>query len=95
MAYGPEELGFTSDTIARAARYQHGSSISIKEQLDRSIGSKRMLFGTDHPFFPPLGEGDKWRSVVENLEAIDAVQGWTDADKDGVRGRNALELFGL
>lgn len=95
VAYGPEELGFVSDTIARAARYEHGSTISIKERLDRSFGSKRMLFGTDHPFFPPLNDSEKWRSVVENLEAIDAVQGWTEADKDGVRGENALELFNL
>jgi hypothetical protein len=54
-----------------------------------------MLFGTDHPFFPPLSVTQKWRSVVENLEAIDAVQGWTEADKNGVRGGNALELFNL
>ncbi|KAF5364341.1 hypothetical protein D9756_000405 [Leucocoprinus leucothites] len=95
VAYGPEELGFVSDTIARAARYEQGSSISIKEQLNRSVGSKRMLFGTDHPFFPPLSETEKWRSVIENLEAIDAVQGWTEVDRDGVRGRNAMELFNL
>ncbi|KAF9453053.1 amidohydrolase 2 [Macrolepiota fuliginosa MF-IS2] len=95
VAYGPEELGFVSDTIARAARYEQGSPISIKKELKRSLGSKRILFGTDHPFFPPLSKSEKWRSVVENLEAIDAVQGWTEADKDGVRGGNALELFNL
>ncbi|KAJ3576190.1 hypothetical protein NP233_g589 [Leucocoprinus birnbaumii] len=95
VAYGPEELGFVSDTIARAARYEKGSSISIQEQLDRSIGSKRMLFGTDHPFFPPLSATEKWRSVVENLEAIDAVQGWSDVNKEGVRGGNAMELLNL
>jgi aminocarboxymuconate-semialdehyde decarboxylase len=54
-----------------------------------------MLFGTDHPFFPPLGETDKWRSVVENLEAIEGVEGWSEEVKDGVRGRNALTLFRL
>jgi aminocarboxymuconate-semialdehyde decarboxylase len=37
----------------------------------------------------------RWKSVVENLEAIDAVQGWNEADKNGVRGGNALDLFGL
>ena len=35
-----------------------------------------MLFGTDHPFFPPLKETDKWKSVMENLEAIESVEGW-------------------
>lgn len=95
VAYGPEELGFVSDTIARAARYEKSSMISIKEQLNRSVGSKRMFFGTDHPFFPPLSETEKWRSVVENLEAIDAVQDWNETDKDGVKGGNALDLFNL
>jgi predicted TIM-barrel fold metal-dependent hydrolase len=54
-----------------------------------------MLFGTDHPFFPPLRETEKWRSVVENLEAIEEVERWTEDDKAGVRGGNALRLFGL
>jgi hypothetical protein len=38
-----------------------------------------MLFGTDHPFFSPPGEVEKWRSVMENLEAIEGE------DKAGVR----------
>jgi predicted TIM-barrel fold metal-dependent hydrolase len=54
-----------------------------------------MLFGTDHPFFPPLGETEKWRSVVENLEAIEEVEEWSEEDKAGVRGGNALSLFRL
>jgi aminocarboxymuconate-semialdehyde decarboxylase len=54
-----------------------------------------MLFGTDHPFFPPLEETGKWRSVLENLEAIDGVEEWNKDDKGGVKGRNALTLFGL
>ena len=62
---------------------------------ERRKGTERMLFGVDHPFFPPLSETDKWRSVVENLEAIDAVDGWEETEKDAVRGGNALALFGL
>jgi aminocarboxymuconate-semialdehyde decarboxylase len=89
VAYGSEELGFVSDVITRAERYA-GKSVK-----DRSFGSKRMLFGTDHPFFPPLAEVDKWRSVVENLEAIASVEGWSEEAKEGVRGGNALELFEL
>jgi aminocarboxymuconate-semialdehyde decarboxylase len=53
------------------------------------------MFGTDHPFFPPLKDTEKWKSVVENLEAISFVRGWDEADRDGVRGANALEVFGL
>ena len=93
MAYGPEELGFVSDVIARADRYERGSD--ILGAPSRSTGSKRILFGTDHPFFPPLAASDKWRSVTENLDAIDHVQGWSQDDKDGVRGENALSLFML
>jgi len=54
-----------------------------------------MLFGTDHPFFPPLSAAEKWRSVTENLDAIRTVQGWTEEDKAGVRGGNAMSLFNL
>ena len=93
VAYGPEELGFVSDVIARADRYEQGSHNS--GILNRSTGSQRVLFGTDHPFFPPLVGSDKWKSVTENLDAIDNVQGWSQDDKNGVRGENALSLFKL
>ena len=93
VAYGAEELGFVSDVIARSDRYQTGSSGT--GVTNRSSGNQRMLFGTDHPFFPPLHSTENWKSVVENLEAIEAVQGWSSADKDGVRGRNAISLFNL
>ena len=57
-----------------------------------------MLFGTDHPFFPPIGEGKKaeqWMSVLQNLDAIESVAGWGEEEKDAVRGGNAVKLFGL
>ena len=93
VAYGPEELGFASDVISRADGYASGSSTT--KIPDRSVGSKRMLFGTDHPFFPPLSSTDKWKSVTENLDAIASVQGWTEEDKANVRAGNALSLFNL
>lgn len=98
MAYGPEELGFASEAIARSSRYKTGAQEAPTQtplDVKRSLGSKRMLFGTDHPFFPPLSATEKWKSVVENLQAIEDVQGWSTADKDGVRGGNAVELFNL
>ena len=99
VAYGAEELGFVSDVIGRAAAYSaRPSSASASKSAPankRQLGSQRMLFGTDHPFFPPLSETDKWKSVVENLEAIDGVEGWSQTEKDGVMGGNALTLFGL
>ncbi|OCH92160.1 amidohydrolase 2 [Obba rivulosa] len=99
VAYGAEELGFVSDVIGRAGKYaQRGSSAAASKDGgvgQRKSGSSRMLFGTDHPFFPPLSETAKWKSVVENLEAIDGVYGWGEAEKQAVRGGNALALFGL
>lgn len=94
VAYGSEELGFVSEVISRSEGYDKAGS-SIKKAADRRTGSSRMLFGTDHPFFPPLSNSEKWKSVVENLDAIDGVQGWTQLERDGVRGGNALSLFNL
>jgi aminocarboxymuconate-semialdehyde decarboxylase len=99
VAYGSEELGYVSDVVGRAAAYStRPSSASASKNVTgnkRAIGSARMLFGTDHPFFPPLSETEKWKSVVENLEAIDGVEGWSQVEREGVRGGNALKLFGL
>ncbi|KAI0089120.1 amidohydrolase 2 [Irpex rosettiformis] len=99
VAYGSEELGFVSDVIGRSSAYSaRPSSAKASKNVEgdkRKIGSARMLFGTDHPFFPPLSETEKWKSVVENLEAIDGVNGWAETEKEGVRGDNALKLFGL
>ncbi|KAL4242500.1 metallo-dependent hydrolases superfamily protein [Abortiporus biennis] len=100
VAYGSEELGFVSDVIGRSTKFSAApSSAAASKGLGisqkRTLGSQRMLFGTDHPFFPPLSETAKWKSVLENLEAIDGVDGWGEAEKDGVRGGNALKLFDL
>ncbi|KAJ7490375.1 hypothetical protein B0H11DRAFT_2401170 [Mycena galericulata] len=95
VAYGPEELGFVSDVIARAVHFESGGFATLNKTVDRTLGSRRMLFGTDNPFFPPLRSTEKWESVVENLQAIDAVSGWGQEEKDGVRGGNALSLFNL
>ncbi|KAI9508112.1 amidohydrolase 2 [Russula earlei] len=93
VAYGAAELDFVSETIGRAGGY--GTDILPSGERGRKLGASRMLFGTDHPFFPPLGETEKWPSVVENLEAIEEVERWSEEDKAGVRARNALTLFGL
>ena len=102
VAYGSEELGFVSDAIGRASKYvSPGASAALSSAkgtdgaAQRRLGARRILFGTDHPFFPPLSGMEKWPSVVENLEAIDGAYGWDEADKDAVRGGNALSLFSL
>ena len=101
VAYGSEELGFVSSTIGRSSAYADPSvSTSEISSLEsegklRVLGSSRMLFGTDHPFFPPLKGTGEWKSVTENLGAINGVAGWRDKEKEAIRGGNALRIFNL
>lgn len=101
VAYGSEELGFVSSAIGRSSAYDDPSaSTSAISSLEsegklRVLGSGRMLFGTDHPFFPPLKGTDKWKSVTENLTAIHSVAGWGDKEREAVCGDNALRIFNL
>jgi aminocarboxymuconate-semialdehyde decarboxylase len=64
VAYGPEELGFVGDVISRAGNYETGAP--TRTAVDRAKGSGRMLFGTDHPFFPPLGSTDKYVRFISS-----------------------------
>jgi len=101
VAYGSEELGFVSSAIGRSAAYSDPSaSASADPSLEsegklRMLGSNRMLFGTDHPFFPPLKDTEKWKSVTENLAAINGVAGWGEKEREAVCGNNALRIFNL
>ena len=71
------------------------SSTAVKAAAE-VVGKERVLFGTDHPFFPPLEPGAKeWKSVRTNIQAI---QDAFDDDKESVSavlGRNAVRLLGL
>lgn len=59
-------------------------------------GWERLMFGTDHPFFPPLKEGEeKWLSVESNLKAIEGVCKGDDKRKRMILGENAVRVFGL
>ncbi|KZO96281.1 amidohydrolase 2 [Calocera viscosa TUFC12733] len=89
VAYGPEELAFVASTVGRAGRYAGNG----KEPETR--GTERLLWGTDHPFFPPLKGEAMWMSVTENLDAVKNAPGWSEVEKEGVRGGNAVDLFGL
>ena len=67
------------------------------------VGKERVLFGTDHPFFPPLeqeeqagGEKEKeWLSVRTNVEAVREAFGSDEEGARGVLGDNAVALLGL
>lgn len=59
-------------------------------------GADRLMFGTDHPFFPPLEEGVKeWHSVSTNYTAIlNAFEGNESGAQD-VLGNNAVRILRL
>ncbi|GAA5820901.1 hypothetical protein JCM3770_004859 [Rhodotorula araucariae] len=107
VTYGPEELALTERVVARANNYEgKDEQLAYVDRVNgrRDLaapegifpGTDRIMFGTDHPFFPPLeGQGDRWKSVDENLDAIAGVAGWGDAERTKVMGQNAVELFGL
>ncbi|CAF9908248.1 hypothetical protein IMSHALPRED_006621 [Imshaugia aleurites] len=71
------------------------SPTSVKAAVE-IVGKDRVLFGTDHPFFPPLEEGrEEWMSVETNVQAVTEAFG---DDKQGVTkvlGGNAIELLEL
>jgi predicted TIM-barrel fold metal-dependent hydrolase len=60
-------------------------------------GEDRVMFGTDHPFFPPLGgeEGGKWLSVESNRAAVNGVFGDDGEAVKKVLGGNAMRVLGL
>lgn len=99
VTYGPEELALVERTVARSGNFADknpakGSTLTAPGGVYPGAG--RIMFGTDHPFFPPLaGQGERWKSVDENLEAIAGVAGWEEDERKKVMGQNAVALFGL
>ncbi|KAI7880325.1 amidohydrolase 2 [Lichtheimia hyalospora FSU 10163] len=70
-------------------------STGVKAAADLA-GTDRLLFGTDHPFFPPLEqqETSRWMSVDSNLNAIRHA-GFGQEKVNRILGKNALKLFGI
>ncbi|KAI9928217.1 hypothetical protein ASPWEDRAFT_170785 [Aspergillus wentii DTO 134E9] len=72
------------------------STAGLNAAVTASGGTDRLLFGTDHPFFPPLESKDeKWASVTTNYKAIHAA---FDTDNDAVTavlGGNAARILNL
>ncbi|OJD17886.1 hypothetical protein AJ78_02058 [Emergomyces pasteurianus Ep9510] len=61
------------------------------------VGSvDRVLFGTDHPFFPPLdGMDGPWLSVMTNRSAIDGAFGNEPDAVRAILGENAVKILKL
>ena len=71
------------------------SEIGTRASVE-AVGVDRVLFGTDHPFFPPLDEGAKeWVSVRTNITAIEGALGKDESAVAAVLGGNAINLLKL
>jgi predicted TIM-barrel fold metal-dependent hydrolase len=56
----------------------------------------RVMFGTDHPFFPPLGDkSNEWPSVSTNYSAIQGAFGKDQAIVHSILGQTAIRILGL
>jgi aminocarboxymuconate-semialdehyde decarboxylase len=68
------------------------SEASLKCAVE-TVGAGKVMFGTDHPFFPPLkGAEQKWASVTTNIVA---AKGLSEEDRKKVLGGNAIGMFDL
>ncbi|KAF2793163.1 uracil-5-carboxylate decarboxylase [Melanomma pulvis-pyrius CBS 109.77] len=71
------------------------SEVGLKAAMNAS-GADRLLFGTDHPFFPPLERDAKeWHSVNANYSAISTTFKDDQASAQGVLGNNAVRILKL
>lgn len=70
------------------------SQIGLKAAADAS-GADRLMFGTDHPFFPPLKGEEQWLSVQLNAEAVTKAFRGDAGAADDVMGGNAVKLLNL
>lgn len=73
------------------------SEVGLRAAVDAS-GADRLLFGTDHPFFPPL-QGDaqgEWESMTWNRTAVEKALGAEGSDAvKAVMGGNAVRILRL
>ena len=75
------------------------SPVGVKAAVE-AVGEDRVLWGTDHPFFPPVGEeendeGGEWLSVKTNIDAVRSAFGDDREGAERVLGSNAIKLLWL
>lgn len=72
------------------------SEVGLKAAMDAG-GSDRLMFGTDHPFFPPIAsdEQGQWGSVSSNAEAVVKAVGQGSAEANAIMGSNAIRILRL
>ncbi|KAH6627728.1 hypothetical protein F5144DRAFT_282470 [Chaetomium tenue] len=77
------------------------SEVGLKAAVEAAGGADRLMFGTDHPFFPPVGEkaGEaeegEWESVRLNVEAVNKALGEGSEEAALVMGGNAVRVLKL
>ncbi|OJD30488.1 uracil-5-carboxylate decarboxylase [Diplodia corticola] len=71
------------------------SEVGLRAAVEAS-GQDRIMFGTDHPFFPPLdGEETEWLSVKTNYAAIKKAFDGDESAAEAVLGGNAARILKL
>ena len=60
----------------------------------QASGQDRVMFGTDHPFFPPLDGEKEWASVGTNVEAVKHALGSGETAAMAMGG-NAMRVLNL
>ncbi|KAK4230792.1 hypothetical protein QBC38DRAFT_8297 [Podospora fimiseda] len=75
------------------------SEVGLKAAIAASgeKGEERLMFGTDHPFFPPLetDEQGEWESVGLNAQAVRKALGEGSKEADMAMGGNAFRVLKL
>ncbi|KAI5862293.1 uracil-5-carboxylate decarboxylase [Durotheca rogersii] len=76
------------------------SEVALRAAIDAAGGADRLMFGTDHPFFPPVGAGEDaeqgvWESAAANAKAVAAALGEGSAEARAVMGGNAIRVLRL
>ncbi|CAD7940940.1 unnamed protein product [Amoebophrya sp. A120] len=54
-----------------------------------TVGADRIMYGTDHPFFPPTEGEQKWKSALKIQEIV------PEEHRETIFGNTATRLFGL
>ncbi len=66
------------------------------QSLIAQVGEDRIMFGTDNPFFPPVGASDvtteMWPSAVKVLDTIDELSPVT---RQKILSGNAKAILGI
>ncbi|PHH63042.1 hypothetical protein CDD81_6373 [Ophiocordyceps australis] len=73
------------------------SDVGVAAAIGAS-GADRLMFGSDHPFFPPLAGMDTdgmWPSVSINATAVTKAVGEGTPEAKAIMGANAIKILGL